>query len=282
VFQPNLSELEKLRILYKEILEGFSYFEGLDIYVKHLTDLDNTRITEKKHKLYLNYKKDLPSEQEKLQQLYDTEQWSKDKEEQILNHRYVVTDNEKNLKNIIPQQHGPILKVIEANRIELQNLLRERRQLIGRTAEEFAERDTFYYMIYLSMFKDKELKNPRFLSFQDLENMEDDEIQPYVELLDKTFSQFTEENLKKISTLPLFINTFSYAKDNVSTFLGKPIIQITPYQLSLFSLGVRNINILTQSDGEPPVLLDDIKVEDVVNWYDQQYSIILGKRNTVK
>jgi hypothetical protein len=282
VFQAQLSELEKLRILYKEIIEGFTYFEEKGIYVKHLTDLDNTRVTEKKHQLYEKYKQNLPCEDEKLQQLFDSEQWSKDKEEEILNYRYIITDNEKNLKNIIPQQHAPIIKIIDANRLELQKLLRERRGLIGRTANEFAERDTFYYMIFLSMFKDKQFQNPCFSNFNDFEDMEDDEIQPYADLLDKTFARFTEDNLKKIAVLPLFINTFAYSKDNVHTFLGKPIVDMTPYQLSLFSLGLRNINILNQSDGEPPVLLDDVKIENLVNWYDQQYSIILGKRNTVK
>lgn len=279
MLQSSITEIEELKILYKEIIDGFTSFEDKGIYVKHLTDLDSTEITQKKQQFYNSYHKNLPSEEEKLQQLFDSEQWTKQNEEEILSYRYIITDNEKNLKNIIPQQHGPILKIIEANREALRKLLIERRGLIGRTANEFAERDTFYYMVYLCMFRDKNFVSPVFKSFKEFDDLEDEEIQPYADLLDKTLSRYTEENIKKISVLPLFLNTFSYSKDAIHTFLGKPIIQITPYQMSLFSLGARNINILSQSDGEPPTLLDDVKVQDIVNWYDQNHSIIIGKRN---
>jgi hypothetical protein len=282
VSNPNLQELEELRIIYKEIVDGYSFYEDKGVCVKHLTDLENTEVTKQKRVLYTHYRKDLPTEEEKLQQLIETEQWSKAQEEEILQYQYIITDNEKNLKNIIPQQHGPILQIIEANKKALNKLLREKRSLMGRTAEEFAERDTFYYMVYLAMYKDTKLKTRCFADFTVMEEMEDDEIKPYVDMLDSTMRKFTEEAIKKIAVLPIFLNPLSYAKDSVYHFLGKPLINVTPFQMNLLSLGTRNLNIMGQSEGEPPALLDDVKINDVVNWYDQQYSIILGKRNRTK
>ena len=282
MLNSNIQEVEELKIFYKEIIDGHSFYEDNLVYVKHLTDLDNTEITKKKQELFSKYRKDLPTEEEKLQQLYDSEQWSKEQDEQILNYQYVISDNEKNLKNVIPLQHGPIIKIIDANKKELNKILQEKRVLMGRTAGEFAERDTFYYMVYLSMYKDKELTQRHFAKFSEFEELEEDEIRPYIELLDKTLRKFTDEILKKISVLPIFLNPLSYAKDSVYNFLGKPLIYATPYQMALLSLGTRNLNIMGQTDGEPPTLLDDIKIIDLVNWYDQQYSIILGKRNAPK
>lgn len=282
MLSSNIQEIEELKIIYKEIIDGYSFHNEYQIYVKHLTDLENTDITKKKHELFVNYRKELPTEEEKLQQLIDSEQWSKQQEEDILNYQYIINDNEKNLKNIIPQQHGPILKIINSNKQELHKLLQERRILIGRTAGEFSERDTFYYMVYLSMYEDPQLKNRKFKQFAEFEDLEEDEIKPYINALDKTLRKFTDETLKKISVLPIFLNPLSYAKDSVYNFLGKPLISATPYQMSLLSLGTRNLNIMGQTDGEPPTLLDDIKIQDLVNWYDQQYSIILGKRNSPK
>jgi hypothetical protein len=282
VSNPNLQELEELRIIYKEIVDGYSFYEDKGVYVKHLTDLENSEITKKKKSIYAHYRKDLPTEEEKLKQLIETEQWSKEQEEEILQHQYIISDNEKNLKSIIPQQHGPIIQIIEANKKALNKLLREKRNLIGRTAEEFAERDTFYYMVYLSMYKDIELKNRCFDKFSDMEDMEDDEIKPYVDMLDTTLRKFPEDSVKKIAVLPLFLNPLSYAKESVYHFFGKPLINLTPFQMNLLSLGTRNLSIMSQTEGEPPALLDDVTIQDIVNWYDREYSIILGKRNRAK
>lgn len=276
----NLQEIEELKIIYKEIIDGFSFYEDLGVYVKHLNDLDNIDILNKKQSFLIKYKKELPTEEEKLQQLFDTEQWSDALEKQILTYQYIINDNERNLKNIIPLQHAPIIKIIDANKKELNKLLQERRMLIGRTAGEFAERDTFYYMVYASMYKDKDLKERTFEDFSNFEGLEEEEIKPYIEVLEKTLKRFSDENIKKVSVLPLFLNPLSYTKDSIYNFIGKPMAQITPYQMAIFSLGSRNLNVMAQSEGEPPTLLDDIKIQDVVNWYDAQYSVIIGKKNT--
>jgi hypothetical protein len=42
---------------------------------------------------------------------------------------------------------------------------------------------------------------------------------------------------------------------------------------------MRNLNILNQSKGSPPDLIGDVTLEKIQSWYDQEYSIIQGKRN---
>ncbi len=276
-----LSEIEHLKIVYKEIIEGYSFFDKESIYIKHLNDIEYSEVVAKKLELFEKYSSEgLPSEEEKLQQLYDSEQWTKDQEEQILQYKYIIVDNEKNLKNIIPQQHANIKRIIEDTRKKLQLLSLERSALMGITANEAAERDSSSYVIYLAFYKDKELKEKVFKSFKDIDELET--LNEQSKLIEQTFQRFSDSSIRKISVLPFFLNTFSYSKDKIHTFLGKPLYQLTTYQTILFSLGNRNLNVLSQADGEPPELLDDVKVDDIITWYDQNYSVILGKRNSSK
>lgn len=281
---PNLlSEIENLKIIYKEIIEGFTVFEEFDIFVKHLTDLENAEVLRKKLFFFEKFQKEgLPSEDDKLKQLIESEQWSKSQEEEILQYRYIISDNEKNVKKLIPQQHAPILKVISETKKSLNKLLAERQNLIGRTANEFAERDSFHYFIYLSLFKDKTFQNRVFEHFKDFDGLEDDEIKPYISFVEETLKKFSEENIRKISVLPFFINIFAYSKERLYTFLGKPIVYLTPYQTLLLSLGSRNLTVLTQSETEPPELLSDVKIEDLIKWYDSQYSVLFTKSRASK
>jgi hypothetical protein len=276
-----LTEIEDLKIIYKEIIDGCSLFSSF--YVKHLTELEHIEIIRKRLEFYQKYTADgVPTESEKLQQLIDSEAWTKDLEEQILELKYIISDNEKNLPKLIPQQQPLIQRVVKEKKEKLNLILTERLELIGATANEFAEKEGFSYYLYLSLYNDKECKDRVFKNFSDLENIETEELSPYIRATETSRKNFSEVNIKRISCLPFFLNSFSYSKENITTFLGKPIAFLTPFQIHLFSLGTRNMNILTQSDGEPPELLDDTKIDDLVLWYDQQYSVILGKQKTTR
>jgi len=280
--QSNSSvEIDELKIIYKEVIDGFAYNEESNCYIKHLTELENGELTRIRSSIFLKFKKDgLPSEEDKLKQIIDSGIWPKEKEEAILDQKYFISDNEKNLKNIIPQQHGPILNLIEDAKKKLNALLIERSEHIGVTANEYSEREGIHALICMSFYKDKGLQEKMFPD--GLDDLENNEIDPYIDAFSQTSKRYNENTIKKVAVLPFFLNPFSYCKEAIHTFLGKPIVQLTPYQLLLFSMGSRNLNILSQSDGEPPELHDDVKLQQIIDWYDLQYSILLGKRKSGK
>jgi hypothetical protein len=278
-----LTEVEELKIIYKEIIDGCSPNSNSPNFIKHLTDLEHIEITRKRLEFYRKYVADgIPNETEKLQDLISSEAWSKDNEEKILEYRYSISDNEKNIPKLIPQQQPMIQRIVNDTKAKLNILLLERAELMGSTANEFAEKEGFNYYLFLSLYKDRECKDRLFKEFAELDELESEDLKPFFQSIEETKKKITESNIKKISSLPFFINTFSYSKDNVTTFLSKPISQLTPYQVHLFSLGVRNINILGRTEGEPPELHEDTKIDDVVLWYDQQYSVMLGKQKAAK
>lgn len=276
-----LSEIENLKIVYQEIIDGASYFSKESYFIKHLNDLDNITILKKRIEFFEQaVNNGLPTEAAKLKEVVANEEWEAGNEEKILSLRYIISDNEKNLLTLIPQQQAIIKKVLEDKRKELSELLIQRRQALGLTAEDSSEADSYHYITFISLYKDKSCQSPFFESWEEFESVDESEASKHSQNLQTMLSRFNEESIRKISVMPFFLNSFSYCKENIHTFLSKPMFQLTNYQMLLFSMGSRNINILSQANGEPPMLLGDTTPQQVLDWFDQNYSIILGKRNS--
>lgn len=272
-------EVEFLKIIYQEIIRGYTPIKNY--YVKHFNELDNIDVLRYRINIYNQYiKNGVPSTEIRLKELNDNQEWTKDNEEEILSCKYQISDNEKIIPTIIiPQQQEMIKREVAQTKTKLSRLLAERAQKIGTTAEEFAEQETLNFVIYLSFFKDYSCKISLFNSWEECEStLQEEDINDFSVLLDESLSKFTNENLRKIAVLPFFINIFSHSKDTLHTFLNKSISELTMFQSALFRDVSRNITVLRNSTVQPPELLDDIKVDDIVLWYDKQYQLLISKR----
>ena len=205
-----ISEFEELKIIYSEIIQGYSYLDSEKIYIKHLTDLETSLISRKRNELYQSYLKDgLPNESDKIKQLIDLGLWSAEKDKEISEMRVIISDNEKNLKNIIPQQQPPIQKAINENRLKLKALLEEQMSLVGATADEYAEKNSFSFILHLLVHKDEALKTKLF-TFEEVLDLDYKDLEKYSDIMEGIFKRFSDKTLKKISVLPFFLNSFSY------------------------------------------------------------------------
>jgi len=278
-----ISEVDTLRILYQDIVQGVSSAHDGSLHFRHFTELDHTQILKNRLVVYRKYiAEGLPSEKERLKTIIENEEWSQDQEDRITSLRLTISDNEKNISKIIPQQQGMIKKIIDKDKNELIMLLANRAKHMGSTADELSFNDTNHFTFLLGVYNDVECKNPRFKSIQEIEDTDPEELTKIQNLWNNAMSSFSEENVRELSAMNFFLNSFSYAKDSIYTFLQKPIVYLTTYQVLLFSLGQRNISILSQAEGTPPEMIGDVKPKDVLTWYDKQYSVILGKRNSAK
>lgn len=274
----HLSERDELKIIYQEIIEGCSPSRK-GLFVKHLCELEHIEVTRKRVEFVRDYiDQGIPTEKERMGHLKDSGEWSEEKDADITSYRLTIADNEKMLSTVIPQQQATVQKLIDINKQELRKLLAERYALIGTTAEEMANRDSTSFFSFLSLFKDRACKIPLFTSWEEFESLDEEDENMYSKDVDDVLNRLRELTIRKISALPFFLNSFSYCKENISAFLNRPIYLLTNYQIHLFSLGVRNLNILSQAEGNPPEYFDEVSAEDVIKWYDIQYSMILGKR----
>ena len=274
------NEIDMLKLIYFEILDGFSFDYESSLFVKHFTDSESHKVLQKRSELAQYYTKEgVPHDSDLLKTAIENEEWSQEQEDKILSLKYIISDNEKNLHNIIWEQRPIIQAAIDANKKELAELQYERKHILGRNIEDLVDEDVNDFVLYLSFYKDKNLTQRLTDTYEEFQEWESGRLNNFNRILNEQYSKFSEEKVKGISVMPMFLNKISYSKDNVSTFLGKPIALLSHHQSYLFSLGLRNLNILTYAKGNPPDLSLDAKVKDVVHWYDIQHSLNIGRKN---
>ena len=151
-------ELDNLRICYYEIIYGYSHFPEDQLYVKHFNELDNAKNLIHKRDLIRNYRKQgLDTEENKEKYLIENGLWAQEKKDRILQLKYIVFDNEK-------QMEKEELAVLEAERVKL----------IEPTCESMASKETENYLTFISCYKDKDLKIPYWeeAQFDQIDEME--------------------------------------------------------------------------------------------------------------
>ena len=155
---------------------------------------------------------------------------------------------------------------------------KSKNELMGTTAEEYAQRKNNEKIIYASLYKDLECKEPYFKE-EEFDGLHQEELGECIKLYNKNMENFTETWVKKVGVLPSFLNSFFLCNDDPRIFYGKPVVELTIYQTDLFSKAKYYKSILSESDhnGPPPEVYNE-GLQAVVMWYDQQYSIIAGKR----
>jgi hypothetical protein len=131
-------------------------------------------------------------------------------------------------------------------------------------------------MLLITFFKDRECLTP-LLKQEDFDNLDSSEINSLLTLFELTVMNFSEKNIQKISVMPFFLNSFMHVKDSVDKFFGRAIACLSSYQNVLLQFGVRNCCVLSNGDKTPPDFTEHTKIEDMVKWYDLEYSILVSK-----
>lgn len=255
----NNSEDHKLRKIFAEICGGFGVYSFGDstVYFKHLNSIDNLEIDYFYDLFYNNaIKNGVFSEEEKLDYLIKNELWDKVKEDQIKSETANLKDLHTNKSKIYS------LKAIQNYKDQIDetekficNLMNQKYELIGDTAENYAQRQVDLMLVQKSFFKDKDCKV--FLhEKEDFKDLISEDVDKLIDL-HKTISQhLSDKNIKQIAIKSFFCNLF-YLTENLVDFFGKAISELTKYQVNLLTYGTYYKNILSNSDGIPQEILED-------------------------
>jgi hypothetical protein len=152
-------------------------------------------------------------------------------------------------------------------------------RLLDTTCESCAERETYSYVLFKTLFKDPQLSVGVFDSYESTRDIDYEELKEFSKNFEICAASLSGNVLRDISVMPFFLNFFSYSKEDISGFFNRPILRVSISQLTLGSLGQRNLSILAHAEGEPPSLEADATIEELVIWYDMQFSIAQSKRD---
>ena len=273
-------KLEDCRKVYRDIVAGYSFVKEPRCYLKHLRDIDLGAVDNKSDLILDEVKANkIQCEKDVLIALDKRGIWTKKDEEGYFQLIKSIKDLEGEKRKIKSREQAEqLVKIINERKDELHKLENERAGHLSISAEYFQKKRSQEELIKISFFKNEDLKEPLFNS-DEFNDLEYGQLVPFFAAFAELAETVGESNLKKISAYPSILNAFSLSGDDPTKFYGKSIVNLTLYQLELFSMLKINKMILEQGH-EPPSDFSDI--DKIVNFYDIEYSILLGKIEAAK
>lgn len=258
--------MNDLKLIFAEVLHGFSRVGNL--YVKHLTNYDSFNIELKKeYYAEIAKEKGLFSSEQKEKLLIEEGSWTVEKNSEISSYELML-DNLHKTKKLLPLEYQ--IKKVNEEIAETEKkiflLKQEKFNALGLTVESFVNRKINEYYIKSSLFKDNQFSAPAH-SDEEFDELEYDELNKITESYSFLTEKFSTQSLKKVSLSPFFSNIFHLSNDDAFKFYGKPIINLTFYQVELFSHGIYFKRLLSECKIDPPedVMNDP---EKLVEWFD--------------
>ncbi len=267
------------RLVYAEILNGYSCDPGGKFFLKHYNELDSS-ITEQNRRKYLKEAEDqgLLSLEEKLKLLAIHGHWTEEEEKAYKSDTEEVEGLRQSVKKlIISWQIDDMTRRLADKEKEIRIKYQPRAELIGTTKEGYASRKASENHVMRAFYTDAALTQYYFAN-RDMDDFPPNEVEIFMNIYFNSQEAFVEKNFKRIAVCPFFLNAYLQSKENPYFFYGKPIAHLTIYQLALFSRGQYYKSIIEETPARPP----DTYYEDlskVISFYDQQFSLIQTRRN---
>lgn len=275
-----------LKIVFSEIIKGYSKKNIKDIgtlFFKHINNEDSADI-DIYHQQFIDKARNmgLPTEEEQKEYLIKEDLWEEKKDKRITElEKFIANLKTTKSKLFLKAQIDQINNEIDKNDAELKALRYERKDLIGYTVEDYTAKKINEYYMFVSLFKDEDLKE-RFFKQEDYEELDNKDIMALIKSYNDINSKFNEINFKKISLASYFCNIFYLCKDDPFIFYGKPLVELSFYQIELFSYGRYFKNILSNAKTKPPeYLMKD--PEGLIEWFEGSKNVdeVLNKNSKI-
>ena len=258
----------KLNTLYTDILNGFSIRtteQFGQFYIKHFNPFDAGEMDFEREQYFQKaISKGLPTEKENLEAAIKEGFWDKDAENSMYDLEKTIV-NMRATKNKLQLRSQKInfQKKIDKKEKALNELLFDRYEVIGYTAETFANKKANEYYIYKALKKDSTLKD-EFFSEEEYDEMHDSDLQELMTVYGAFTEDFSHKNLKRIALTHSFLNLYHLCSDRVSELFGVPVVKLTFFQSEIFGTSKYFKSILNDAKhkpteemyGEPDLLLD--------------------------
>ena len=194
------SEKNKIRLLFVDILKGYTetYYRNNKVYFKHNTSFDSGDIDSKKQDFIRKAQKNgLPTEEEKEKYLILENLWSKEKNDEIKKIKLYISNLKTTKSKLFRNEEiESINNQVNEQNLKLIELVSERKELLGFTVEDYANKKVNEYYMYNSLYKDKDLKD-RFFSEDEFDELENKDVSEIIEIYNNMSKDFSEKNLEK-------------------------------------------------------------------------------------
>ena len=238
--------------IVSEILQGLTVVRGSfgSLYLKHLSQfeqrevLSQSKIFEKE-----GLSKGLPTEEQGLQEILGQDMWSLENENLIKTLIEEIDSLKKtSAQTLLPSQQKKLLSQAEEKEKELFSLQGEKSELIGLTSEKYARNKVQKTIVNKILFYDREFKKGVYEDLYLNESMKEVEL---FKLQRSFFEKFEDSNISQAVLSEYFSMYLPFCEDVMGVF-GKPLADLTSYQLKLISFGRYFLNIFKNSQKDIP------------------------------
>lgn len=238
--------------LMVEIFDGVSEIDSPlgKLYFKHFSFAESKKILinkayHEKKALSLG----LSKEKDIVDYLIKDKIWDKESEKFIQDKRLFIENLKKSLSKIqIPSQRENHRKLIEMEETKLSEKEQERKELIGITAESYADNKTNSDFLNSFMYVDKDMTK---LLADEIDYNDSIFSLNINQLQADFFKKFSDTAISKLVLSDDFSPLFSFVEDPRLIF-GKPMIEMTAFQIKLCSYGKTFLNIFKNTTKDIP------------------------------
>lgn len=242
-----------------EIFDGYSEFEwkGKKLFIKHVSIQDQRYL----HKYYEKFKhsaltRGVESEESILARLKDDGMWSGSDESKIKSLKIEIKNlNRTKDQLFIPSQKESFEQDIKDRGQELFEIENKRKELVGKTAEEYASSRSSQEMIRYFIFDCPNLKN-NFFSEQEFDELDDIDLLLINSIQSEISKRISEDNIQKAVLRPFFSMYLSQCENSFG-FYGKPITKLSVHQLKTITFGRMFFNVFQNTENIPDDIKDD-------------------------
>ena len=249
----------KFFLLFNEIIRGHSKrrFRDRPLFIKHLGVSEKAFFDYRFQEFYeyaLN--SGIPSEEDALKRAVADEFWSDAEEKEIDSIKKYIDRMILTKRNLIRKlEIEALAKQIDEERQKLAKKISQRKDVIGKTAEEYASNRSNDYIIYESLFKDESLKD-RVFAESEFEEMTYEDLVEYILFFNEFMDDFKEYNIQKIALLDFF-QPYYLVLDQPLQLWGKPMVQLTDFQVRVNIYGKIFKNIFETTENIPDEIRQD-------------------------
>ena len=212
------------------------------IYILNIMDkMESRKILNKKEFYKQKALNDgLELEKDIINRLYEEKLWTEEEEKVVQDKIKFIEKLKMGTSQIkLPSKRKEHRELIKLEEDRLRELEKERSSLVGLSAEKFADQRVNKDFFYEITYTDEDFKKPAF------ENLDYEELSKEMQILGAQqtfFEKFSEVNLSRAALSEFYASFLPYSEDPIAIF-GKPLKDLTNYQMKLLSYGRTFLNI---------------------------------------
>ena len=262
-----------LKVIFSEALRGFTLADSPSynrIRIKHFNNFDSAELDIKNKFFYEKaIEEGLPSREQRIDYLIKEDIWTEQQNKEILQTKTTLAGLKKTKEKIFLQAHiDQVNKELEDSQIKLTRQEGNKEELIGFTAEAYAARKINEHYMYNALLKEN---GEKLFGDEEFQELEEGKMVELIGVYNKSTKKFQSNALQRISVSGFFTNLFYLCDDDPFVFFGKPVVELTFYQIELFGYGRYYKNMIQDSDNKPPEEIAS-NPEKLVEWFESSKS----------